>query len=88
MKIYSGPYRLSGATRGKKNVNAASLDTHKEQCLQNPLIYPPIQYVYVYSAKWQSILSLSPLVLFFGALPLIVTSHQRRKLQLLHFSNC
>lgn len=67
MKIYSGPYHLSGATwkKKKKNVSAASLDTHIEQCLQNPLIY---QYVYVHSAKWQSILSLSLLILFFRPL--------------------
>lgn len=63
MKIYSGPYHLSAAI-WKKNVNAASLDTHKEQCLQNPLIYPALQYVYVHAAKWQSILSLSLLILF------------------------
>lgn len=92
MKIYSRPYHLSRAMRGKKiqkkNASAASLDTHGKQCLQNPLIRPTIQYVYIPSAKWQSILSLSLLIFFFRPLLLIVTSHQRRKLQLLHFSNC
>ncbi len=87
MKIYSSLITYLEPLGGK-NVNAASLDTHKEHCLQNPLIYPAIQYVYVHSAKWQSILSLSQLILFFRPLSLIVTSYQRRKLQLLHFSNC
>lgn len=38
MKIYSG--RIAYLEPLGKNVNAASLDTHKEQCLRNPLIYP------------------------------------------------
>lgn len=71
MEIYSGPYRLSAGIwmkeNGGKRVNAASLDTHKEQCLQNPLIYSTLSYVYIHFAKWQSILTLSLLTLFFCA---------------------
>lgn len=91
MEIYSGLIAYLEPL-GKKNVNAASLDTHKEQCLQNPLIFFPsaIQYVCVFTLPYGKvfILSLSLLILFFHPRPLIVTSHQRRKLQLLHFTNC
>lgn len=76
-------------SHSKKKGNAASLDTYKEQCLQNPLIFAPaIQYVFTFTLPNDKVFSHSLLILFFRPLPLIVTSHQRRKLQLLHFTNC
>lgn len=48
MKIYSS---LIWSHSEKGKLSAASLDTHEKQCLQNPLIFPAIQYVCVPIAK-------------------------------------
>lgn len=53
-----------------------------------PFLHPvPSGVCDIHPAKWQSIISLS-LLIPLHPFHLLVTSHHRRKLQLLHFTNC